>query len=153
MYQRSNQNPYIEEEQTTQWPNEKVQTTIYKHTYKTKDRLTRTSLKTRGELAYAVSLHNNYYRSNCIYILRLIYHYIAIRIKYDHLKRKLWHTLYSRCWIGYCERWKRFCTRLWTSWHREPDKCHRIYNILLGLSYKVYDCHVASSSNVYRRAW
>ena len=25
-----NQNPYIEEEQTTQWPKEKVQTTIYK---------------------------------------------------------------------------------------------------------------------------
>jgi hypothetical protein len=24
-YQRSNQNPYIEEEQTTQWPKEKVQ--------------------------------------------------------------------------------------------------------------------------------
>ena len=32
-YQRGNQNPYIEEEQTTQWPNEKStkeQTTIYK---------------------------------------------------------------------------------------------------------------------------
>jgi len=32
-YQRGNQNPYIEEEQTTQWPKEKVQTgqtTIYK---------------------------------------------------------------------------------------------------------------------------
>jgi hypothetical protein len=25
-----NQNPYIEEEQTTQWPKEKVQTMIYK---------------------------------------------------------------------------------------------------------------------------
>jgi hypothetical protein len=24
-YQKGNQNPYIEEEQTTQWPNEKVQ--------------------------------------------------------------------------------------------------------------------------------
>jgi len=32
-YQRCNQNPYIEEEQTTQWPKEKRtkgQTTIYK---------------------------------------------------------------------------------------------------------------------------
>jgi len=29
-YQRGNQNRYIEEEQTTQWPKEKVQTTIYK---------------------------------------------------------------------------------------------------------------------------
>jgi len=29
-YQGGNQNPYIEEEQTTKWPKEKVQTTIYK---------------------------------------------------------------------------------------------------------------------------
>ena len=47
-YQRGNQNPYIEEEQTTQWPKEKVQ--MYKqrstkHTYETKDRFTRTPLK------------------------------------------------------------------------------------------------------------
>ena len=47
-----NQNPYIEE-QTTQWPKEKVQkdkqrSTI--HTYKTKDRVTGTPLKTGGEL-------------------------------------------------------------------------------------------------------
>ena len=42
-YQRSNQNPYIEEDQTTQWPKEK-------HTHKTKDRVTRTPLKTGGEL-------------------------------------------------------------------------------------------------------
>jgi len=45
---RSNQNPYIEEEQTTQWPKEKVQKDKQrstKHTYKTKDRVTRTLLK------------------------------------------------------------------------------------------------------------
>jgi len=29
-YQRGNQNSYIEEKQTTHWPKEKVQTTIYK---------------------------------------------------------------------------------------------------------------------------
>jgi hypothetical protein len=29
-HQRGNQNLYIEEEQTTQWPKEKVQTAIYK---------------------------------------------------------------------------------------------------------------------------
>ena len=37
-----NQNPYIEEEQTTQWPKEKVQKNKQrstKHTYKTKDRV------------------------------------------------------------------------------------------------------------------
>jgi len=44
---------YIEEEQTTQWPKEKVQKDKQrstKHTYKTKDRVTRTPLKAGGEL-------------------------------------------------------------------------------------------------------
>ena len=38
-----NHNPYIEKEQTTQWPKEKVQKDKQrstKHTYKTKDRVT-----------------------------------------------------------------------------------------------------------------
>jgi hypothetical protein len=51
-----NQNPYIEEEQTTQCPKEKVQKDKQrstKQTYKTKDRVTRTSLKTGGELRYS----------------------------------------------------------------------------------------------------
>jgi len=46
---RGNQNPYIEEEQTTQWSKEKVQKDKQrstKHTYKTKDRVTRTPLNT-----------------------------------------------------------------------------------------------------------
>jgi hypothetical protein len=48
-YQRGNQNPYIEEEQTTQWLKEKVQKDKQwstKHAYKTKDLVTRTPLKT-----------------------------------------------------------------------------------------------------------
>jgi len=52
-YQKDNQNPYIEEKQTTKWPNDKVQKDKQrstKHKYKIKDRVTRTSLKTRGEL-------------------------------------------------------------------------------------------------------
>ena len=43
----SNQKPYIEDEQTTQWPKEQVQKDKQrstKHTYKTKDRVTPTSL-------------------------------------------------------------------------------------------------------------
>ena len=51
-YQRDNQNPYIEEE-TTQWPKEKVQTnkqSSTQHTYKTKARVTLTPLRTRAEL-------------------------------------------------------------------------------------------------------
>ena len=49
-----NQNPYIEE-QTTHWPKEKVQKDKQrstKHAYKSKDRVTRTPLKTGGELWY-----------------------------------------------------------------------------------------------------
>ena len=52
IYQRGNQNPYIEEEQTTQWPKEehKDKQRSTKDTYKTKVRVTRTPLITRGEL-------------------------------------------------------------------------------------------------------
>jgi hypothetical protein len=52
-YQRGNQNPYIEEEQRTQWPKEKVQKDKQrstKHTYKIKDRVTRTPVKTGAKL-------------------------------------------------------------------------------------------------------
>ena len=54
-YQRGNQNPYIEEEQTTQWPKkvQKDKQRSTKHTYKTKDRVTRTPLKTGGELRFS----------------------------------------------------------------------------------------------------
>jgi len=48
-----NQNPYIKEEQTTQWPKKKIQKDKQrstKHTYKTKDRVTLTPLKTGSEL-------------------------------------------------------------------------------------------------------
>ena len=52
--QRGNQNPYIEEEHTTQWPKQKVQKDkqrYTKHTHKTKDRVTRTPLKNGDELS------------------------------------------------------------------------------------------------------
>ena len=47
-YQRGNQNPCNEEEQTTQWPKEKGQKDKQqstKHTHKAQDRVTRTPLK------------------------------------------------------------------------------------------------------------
>ena len=44
-YQRGNQNLYIEEEQTTQWPKEKVQ--------KDKHRSTRHTYKTKGFIRYS----------------------------------------------------------------------------------------------------
>ena len=56
-YQRGNQNPYIEEEQTTQWPKEKVQKDKQrstKHTNKTKDRVTRTPLKSLVYITFPV---------------------------------------------------------------------------------------------------
>jgi len=52
-YQRGNQNPYIEEEQTTQWTKGKGQKDKQrstKHAYNTKERVTRTSLKTGDDL-------------------------------------------------------------------------------------------------------
>jgi hypothetical protein len=48
---RGSQNPYIVEKQTAQWPTDKVQKDKQrstKHTYKTKDRLTRTPQKIGG---------------------------------------------------------------------------------------------------------
>ena len=48
-----NQNPYIEDEQTTQWPKDQEQRDKQrstKQTHKTKDQVTRTPLKTGGEL-------------------------------------------------------------------------------------------------------
>ena len=50
-YQRGNQNPKIEEEQTTQCPKEKGQKDKQqstKHAHKTNDRVTRTPLKSEG---------------------------------------------------------------------------------------------------------
>ena len=55
-YHSGNQNPHIEEEQTTQWSKEKVQKDKQrstKHTYKTKDQVTRTPLKTGDELRFS----------------------------------------------------------------------------------------------------
>ena len=55
-YERGNQNPYIEEEHTTQGPKEKVQKDKQrstKHTHKTIDRVTRTPLKSGGELRFS----------------------------------------------------------------------------------------------------
>ena len=50
-YQRGNQNVYIEEEPTTKWPKgnkQKDKQRSTKHTYKTKNRVTRTPLKIDG---------------------------------------------------------------------------------------------------------
>jgi hypothetical protein len=55
---RGNQNPYIEEEQTTQWPKGKVQKDTQqstKHTHKTKGRVSSSTTKTgRHDIAEAL---------------------------------------------------------------------------------------------------
>ena len=59
---KGNQNPYIEDEQTTQWPIEKIQKDKQrstKHTNKTKDRVTRTPLKPGGELRCSGRLNSS----------------------------------------------------------------------------------------------
>ena len=64
-----NQNPYIEEEETTQWPKEKVQKDKQrstKHTFKTKDRVTRTPLKTGSELSGRVSSDCSTIDTRCV---------------------------------------------------------------------------------------
>ena len=50
---KGNQNPYIEEKQTTQWPEEKLQKDkerSTKHTHTIKDRVTRTRVKLGYEI-------------------------------------------------------------------------------------------------------
>ena len=61
-YQRGIQKPYIEEEQSPQWPTEKVQKDKQrstKHAYKSKDRVTPTPLKTGGELRCSGSVSSS----------------------------------------------------------------------------------------------
>ena len=74
--QRGNQNPYIEEEQTTQWPKEKVQRDKQlstKHTHKTKDRATRTPLNTGGELRCSGILHLTHWVAYAGWLLSLMH--------------------------------------------------------------------------------
>ena len=62
-YQRGNQNPYIDQEQTTQWPKDKVQKDKLrstKHTYKTKDRVTRTPRQIGCELRYSGGVSSSF---------------------------------------------------------------------------------------------
>ena len=62
-----NQNLYIEEQSVTQCPKEKVQNDKQrstKHTHKTKDRVTRTPLKTWGELRCSVRVSSSFSTSN-----------------------------------------------------------------------------------------
>jgi len=66
-----NQNPYVEEEQTTQWPKEKVQKDKQrstKHIYKTIDRVTRTPLRIGGELRCSGRVSSSCYTSGTCHV-------------------------------------------------------------------------------------
>ena len=82
-------NSYIEEEQTTQWPREKVQKDKQlstKHTYKGKYRVTQTPLKTGGELWVSGRVSNSCSTSSTIYkyICTLWrYYHVVIHMIYD----------------------------------------------------------------------
>ena len=92
-YQKGNQNPYIEEEQTTQWPIKKQRST--KHTYKTKDGVTRTPLKT-----------------GCVYPLKcvrcppwLVYMYVNKHHSRRHVVSLGFVTQYTSCPKLLCKYW------------------------------------------------
>jgi hypothetical protein len=112
-YQRGNQNLYIEEEQTTQWPKDRVQKDKQrstKHMYKTKDRVTQTSLKIRDEhkcfemileiscahdtvileisCAHDTVGHHSdtpFHKCNSVYILQT-YHYFVLQYLYHSFR-------------------------------------------------------------------
>ena len=104
-YQSGNQSPYIEEEQTTQWPKEKVQKDKQrstKHTYKTKDRVTWTPPSTGGKLRCSGRVSSSC-STNCTHRVNLVTNPVIIMNEertgkffrqVDHIRGHLWH-IYS----------------------------------------------------------
>jgi hypothetical protein len=91
-YQRGNQNLYIKEEQTTQQPKEKVQKDKQwstKHTHKTKDRVSWTSLKTDGELGCSGRVRNSCSTSGTCRVN------LATNPVINHYRFRLTNTLYK----------------------------------------------------------
>ena len=100
---KRNRNRKIEEEQTTQWPNKKVQKNKQrstKHTHKTKDRVTRPPLKTGGELEV---LQKRVWRrfltgSSIIYFKLILDRFDAAVHRIDNCSVTE-HHLYDKNWI------------------------------------------------------
>ena len=90
-YQRGNENPYIEEEQRTQWSKDKVQKNKQrstKHTYTTKDRVTRTPLKIRGELSCWGRVSSSCSTSDIRRVNLVILNTTGLNLSF------IWHALY-----------------------------------------------------------
>jgi LysM repeat protein len=95
-YQWGSQNPYIEKEQTTQWPKEEIQKDKHwssKRTHKTKNRVPRTPLKIGGELRCIPNMDNAYII--CIYGDTNVVGIICV-----HLYVLLWRLILIR---NYCK--------------------------------------------------
>jgi hypothetical protein len=98
-YQMSNQNPYIEKGQTTQWPKEKVQKDKQRstrHTHKTKDRVTRTPLKIEvnscrwsGDVSSSCSTSGTLHA--ILVINPVISHEWGKDRQVEHIRCHLWH--------------------------------------------------------------
>ena len=109
-YQQVNQNTYIKEEQTKQWPKEKVQKGKQwstKHTHKTKDWVTQTPLKTGGELRCPGRVQSNWERFDdtkwvikipCFKSYPSIHRPITTYCKSHHLTVRL-HSTALYCYI------------------------------------------------------
>jgi hypothetical protein len=94
-YQRGNENPYIEEEQRTQWSKEKVQKDKQrstKHTYTTKDWVTRTPLTIEGELSCSGRVSSSCSTSDTRRVNLVILNTTGLNLS------SIWHALY--CDVG-----------------------------------------------------
>ena len=119
--QRDNQKPYIEEEQTTQWPKEKVQKDKQRstrHTYKTKDRITRTPLKTGGELR--IFDFWNFPDSEICFVFHCI---VSLEGKSTHLQ-------YNASWIS-ISLLRLMKLWLYNKCDRRPVMCQTIINCII----------------------
>ena len=87
-YQKGNHNPYIKEEQTTKEKVQKDKQRSTKHTYKTKDRVTWTPLKTGGELRCSGRVSRILIsplvssNSSCSFVLFLLVIVLSVLLRY-----------------------------------------------------------------------
>ncbi len=89
-YQRGNQNPHIEEEQTIQCPKEKVQRDTQrstKHTHTPKYRVTRTPLNTGGERRRSGRISSSCFTSSTLSVN------LVTNLVISHEWGKVWEVL------------------------------------------------------------
>ena len=140
-YQRGNQNPYMFEEQTTQWQKETVQKDKQwstKHTYQTKDRVTGTPLKHRGELRCSGRVGSSCSTSDTRHV-NLVTNPVKVMMRkepgsvYDK-----WNISVVICDTAIPKRSTKSLLAA-TLYHRNPDTNHKLWNIV---SIEIYILHV-----------